>query len=191
VAPTYGWQIISGTANPATDFTPLAYVLPAYIQRTLRQRMRVSLTNPITTLAVLADMHAWLTETYGATFQFEYANNHLITQNAADIAFFTELTAAVQHGDLAVLPRARNIGQPGNYIVRKKTHWWLNQRAIDRYFYDRKAIAPNWSWLVKLLAQRGVLGGEEAVRNLPGILVDSSWCDQYLLPATDLARETG
>ena len=191
VAPTYGWQIISGTANPATDFTPLAYVLPAYIQRTLRQRMRVSLTNPVTTLAVLADMHAWLTETYGAAFQFEYANNHLITQNAADIAFFTELTTAVQHGDLAVLPRARNIGQPGNYIVRKKTHWWLNQRAIDRYFYDRKAIAPNWLWLVKLLAQRGVLGGEEAVRNLPGILVDSSWCDQYLLPATDLAREIG
>ena len=191
VAPTYGWQIITGAAAATTDFTPLAYILPAYIQRALRQRMRISLSNPITTLAALTDMHGWLLETYGDAFQLEYAQNHLITQNEADTAFFDELTKAVQTGALAVLPRARKVGQPGNYIVRKKTHWWLNQRAIDRYFYDQKAIAPNWLWLVKLLTRRGVFGGEEAVRNLPGILVDSSWCDQYLLPAADLARDIG
>jgi hypothetical protein len=191
VAPTYGWQIIDGTAASTTDFTPLAYILPAYIQRALRQRMRISLSNPVTALAVLTDMHGWLLETYGDAFQLEYAQHHLITQNEADTVFFAELTTAVQTGAIAVLPRARKVGQPGNYIVRKKTHWWLNQRAIDRYFYDRKAIAPNWLWLVKLLTRRGVFGGEEAVRNLPGILVDSSWCDQYLLPAADLARDIG
>lgn len=191
VAPMYGWHLISGCAAPDTDFTPLTYTLPAYIQRAMRQRMRISLTHQTTTLAVLADLYDWLSETYGAAFQLEYAQKRLTTQNEADIAFFTELTSAVQAGALAVLPRARKVGQPNNYIVRKKTHWWLNQRAINRYFYDRKALAPNWLWLVKLLARRGVFGGEEAVRNLPGILVDSSWCDQYLLPAADLARETG
>lgn len=191
VAPTYGWQTISGSAAPTTDFAPLMYVLPAYLQRALRQRMRISRAGASTAQAVLSDMHGWLLETYGDAFQLEYANNHLITQDEADTAFFTELTAAVQTGALAVLPRARRVGQPGNYIVRKKTHWWLNQRAIDRYFYDKKAIAPNWLWLVKLLTQRGVFGGEEAVRNLPGILVDNGWCDQYLLPSDDFAREIG
>jgi hypothetical protein len=191
VAPTYGWQIITGSADPKSDFSPLAYVLPAYIQRALRQRMRISLTNSLTALAVLEDMYNWLRETYDAAFQLEYARNHLITQNEADTAFFAELRAAVLGGALAVLPRPRKVGQPGNYIVRKKTHWWLNQHAIDRYFYDRKAIAPNWVWLVKLLTHREVFGGEEAVRNMPGILVDTDWCDQYLLPAADLARDTG
>lgn len=191
VAPMYDWQVISGSANTNTDFTPLTYILPAYIQRALRQRMRISLTDQSTTAAVLADMHTWLQETYGAAFQLDYARAHLITQNEADIAFFTELTTAVQTGALAVLPRPRKVGQPNNYIVRKKAHWWLNQRAVNRYFADKKALPPNWLWLVKLLTRRGVFGGEEAVRNLPGILVDSNWCDQYLLPAADLARETG
>ena len=191
IAPMYGWQIIDGYADPKTDFTPLAYILPGYIQRTMRQRMRISLTDPVTALAVLADLHDWLQETYGSAFQLNYARKQLTTQNEADLSFFAELTNAVQTGALAVLPRARKVGQPNNYIVRKKTHWWLNQRAVNRYFYDRKALAPNWLWLVKLLTRRGVFGGEEAVRNLPGILVDSSWCDQYLLPAADLARETG
>jgi hypothetical protein len=191
VAPMYDWQVISGSANTNTDFTPLTYILPAYIQRALRQRMRISLTDQSTTAAVLADMHTWLHETYGAAFQLDYARAHLITQNEADIAFFTELTTAVQTGALAVLPRPRKVGQPNNYIVRKKAHWWLNQRAVNRYFADKKALPPNWLWLVKLLTRRGVFGGEEAVRNLPGILVDSNWCDQYLLPAADLARETG
>jgi len=191
VATSYGWQVIHGSAAPDTDFGALAYVLPGYLQRALRQRMRISRTNPLTTLAVLTDMHAWLAETYGDAFQLEYATNHLTTPDAADTAFFAELTTAVQTGALAVLPRPRRADQPGNYLVRKTAHWWLNQRAIDRYFYDRKALAPNWLWLVKLLARRGVFGGEEAVRNLPGILVDSNWCDKYLLPAADLARDIG
>ena len=191
VAVSYGWQTIIGDADAARDFTPLTYVLPAYVQRTLRQRMRIGLSDPVTARAVLADLHAWLLETYGDAFQLEYATNYFVTQNTADTAFFTELTAAVNSGALAVLPRPRRVGQPGNYLVRKKTHWWLNQRAIERYFYDRKALAPNWLELVKLLTHRGVFGGEEAVRNLPGILVDSGWCDQYLLPDTNRARDIG
>lgn len=190
VATSYGWQTIVGQA-PAADFTPLAFVLPAYIQRALRQRMRISLAGQLTTVAVLSDLHAWLLETYGSAFQLECATGRLFTQNDADTAIFSELTTAVKSGALAVLPRPRRVGQPGNYLVRKKTNWWLNQRAVDRYFYDRKALAPNWLWLVKLLTRRGVFGGEEAVRNLPGILVDSSWCDTYLLPAADLARDIG
>lgn len=191
MAVSYGWQVIYAPAAETRDFYPLTYVLPAYIQRALRQRMRIGLSDSTAALAVLADLHAWLLETYGHAFQLDRATNYFVTPNTADIAFFTALQRALSSGALDVLPRPRRVGQPGNYLVRKKTNWWLNQRAIDRYFYDRKAIAPNWLEIVKLLARRGVFGGEEAVRNLPGILVDSDWCDQYLLPDINLARDIG
>ncbi|NBT75291.1 MAG: hypothetical protein EBT15_04850 [Betaproteobacteria bacterium] len=190
-APSYSWQVITGRFDANADYAPLRYVLPAYIQRALKNRMRLALAGAQTTAAVLADMHSWLHETYNATFQLAYAENRLITADKADIALFQELRTAVQDGKLDVLPQARKADQPTNYLLRKKDHWWLNQKAIDRYFYNGKALPPNWLHIVDLLTANNVFVGDEAVRNLPGILVSSAWCDQYLLPNLDLAREIG
>ena len=188
-APSYGWQLLGGRACASdTDFSVLRYVLPAYIQHVLKNRMRLGLTNLNTTTAVLTDIYSWLDEIYSATFQLDYAINHL---TAADIAFFGAVRAGIQAGKLDVLPQPRKSDQPSNYILRKKDHWWLNQRAIDRYFYISKALPPNWLMLVELLKNKNAFVGEELVRGMPGILVTTDVCDQYLLPDINAAREIG
>lgn len=191
VAPSYSWQVIRGAATEQTDVSALRYVLPAYIQHALKTRMGLSLIKPATTAAVLEDLHGWLARSYGKTFQFDYALRHLITRDTADIAFALELRNAITAGKLAVLPQPRKRKQPPNYLIRKKEVWWLNQRAIDRYFYSCKSLPPNWLMIIELLTKNGLFVGEEAVHNLPGILVTASWCDQYLLPVSNLAREIG
>jgi hypothetical protein len=153
--------------------------------------MRLSLSGADTTLAVLRDLHNWLNATYNTTFQLDYAENKLFTADKADVALFLELRNAVQTGKIDVLPKPRRADQQTNYFVRKKDSWWLNQRAIERYFYGGKALPPNWLHVVQLLTANGVFEGDEAVRNLPGILVNTAWCDQYLLPDFDVARGIG
>lgn len=193
VAPSYGWQIINGRA-PAinTDFSPLRYVLPAYIQRALQNRMNIAVQNKNTARAVLADLHIWLQETYENSFQLDYALNQFVTENDAHTALFSELNNGICAGRLAVLPHPRGRKQPINYLVRKKEHWWLNQKAIDRYFYTCKTIAPNWLLITELITKIGAFLGEELVRDLPGLLISTQWGDRYLLHDTNNeARETG
>ena len=187
----YGWQLITGTAPSVTDFSAFRYVLPSYMQHVLRNRMSIAVKDKNTARAVLADVHDWLQKTYETAFQLGCANNHLLTQAQAHTALMQELNTAIQAGKLDILPRPRRRDQPGNYLLRRKEHWWLNQRAIDRYFYSCKTVAPNWLAVIDLMTFTGVYAGEELIHNMPGILIDAQWCDSFWTADTHNARETG
>ena len=191
IAPSYNWQVISGQP-PAlnTDFSVLKYVLPAYIQRLMQRRMSVAVSRPNAALAILADLHEWQQEIYGASFQLNYATNHLLTEAQAHTALLGELREAVLCGKLSVLPRPRNKNQTNDYLVRKKDGWWLNQRAIDRYFYSNKTVVPNWLLIKELLIQSGAFIAEELICGIPGITINAKLGDHFLLN-NDEARETG
>jgi hypothetical protein len=102
-----------------------------------------------------------------------------------------ELQRGVTLGQLAVVPHPRKHRQPVNYLVRKKEHWWLNQRGIDRYFYIGKTVTPNWLLIIELMSNDGVFIAEELVRNMPGLIINTQWGDKYLLTSTNEAREIG
>ena len=179
-APGYGWNVIQGEAPaPATDFSALRHVLPAYIQRALQNRMRLATTGRSLMAAVLLDLYRWLDEVYGKTFNYEYAAGQLLTPAHAHNALMCEINNGIQAGKLDILPRPRRKDQPYNYILRQKDNCWLNRKAIDRYFYNGKSVGPNWLALVDLLTNAGVFAGEELVQDMPGILVDEKWCRQF------------
>jgi hypothetical protein len=191
-APGYGWCVINGEAPaPTTDFSALQHVLPAYIQRALRNRMRLATTGQSLQAAVLSDLHKWLDETYGKTFNYAYAASQLLTPDDAHKALLQEINRGVQAGKLDVLPRPRHKDQPCNYILRQKENYWLNRKAIDRYFYNGKSVIPNWLALVDLLANAGVFAGEEVIQGIPGILVNEKWCSQFWTDEHNSARDIG
>lgn len=180
IAPGYGWQSIVGTPPSLdTDFSPLQYVLPSYIQRLLKMRMGFAAQNKQMTLGILQDLHTWLQETYDATFHLPQALNQLTTPAAAHKALLRELNRAVQADKLVVIPRPRRRDQPKNYLLRQKEHWWLNRRAIEHYFAGCKTIPPNWLAIIDLMVAEGVYAGDETIQTLPGILVAARWCDQF------------
>lgn len=192
VAPGYGWHVIaSEPPPPATDFTALQHALPAYIQRALRNRMRLATTGRPLVRAILADVHQWLAETYGATFNLVYAQNQLITAAEAHEALLREINCAVQAGKIDILPRPRRKDQPYNYILRQKNHYWLNRKAIDRYFYTEKSVIPNWPGITDLLTTAGVFCGEEIINRMPGVLVAEKWCQQFWVDDIQPVREIG
>jgi hypothetical protein len=180
VGPGYGWQHINGDA-PAqdTDFSPLQYVLPGYIQRLLKMRMSFAAQNKHLTTGILQDLHKWLQETYDSTFHLPQALNQLTTPADAHKAFMREINRAIQADKIAVIPRPRRRDQSSNYLLRRQDHWWLNRRAIDNYFAACKNIPPNWLAIIDLMVADGVYAGEETIHHLPGILVAAPWCDQF------------
>jgi len=193
IAPGYGWLTISGTAPPpATDVSALKHILPNYLQRTLKNRMTIAAHANNLFNAVLADVQMWLTDTYGSSFSFEYARQNLFGADTAHVALMLELRAAVAAGKIAVLPRPRRKDQPSNYVLRWRENYWLNKRAIDRYFSDSKVSPPNWIKITELLSSVGVFAGEERIHSMLGVLVSTSWADQYLLmPDTEQRTATG
>jgi hypothetical protein len=191
-APGYGWCVIDGEPPvPTTDFSALQHVLPAYIQRALRNRMRLATTGQSLHAAVLSDLHKWLDETYGKTFNYAYAARQLLTPDDAHKALLQEINHGVQAGKLDVLPRPRHKDQPCNYILRQKENYWLNRKAVDRYFYNGKSVAPNWLGIIDLLANAGVFAGEEIIQGIPGILVNEKWCSQFWTDEHNSARDIG
>lgn len=179
-AASYGWQGIVGTPPPIdTDFSVLQYVLPAYIQRALKTRMTLSSQHKNLTLGVLHDLHSWLHTTYNDSFNLSQVLRCFTPPDAAHEAIMRELNTAIQAGKIDVLPRPRRKDQPGNYILRRKMHWWLNQRALDNYLHSCKNIQPNWLTIVDCLKAANVLAGDEFVHNMPGLLINSEWCDQF------------
>jgi hypothetical protein len=186
VAPSYGWSTISG--NPPdddTDFSVFQYVLPAYIQHVLKTRLGILPGQDLTTV-VLRDVHQWLQNTQGATFNILRSQNTLFTPSAAHTALAVELDAAVQEGGLDVLPRPRRNDQPKNYLLRQKTTWWFNKRGIDNYFKLNRSVPPNWLEIVNLLTENGAFAGEQAIQNMPGFLVTNAWCDNLIELRTQL-----
>lgn len=190
-ATSYGWQGIVGTP-PAidTDFSVLRYVLPAYIQRALKMRMTLATQHKNLTISVLHDLHGWLQATYNDSFNLAQVLRSFTPPEAAHEALMRALTTAIQAGKIDVLPRPRRKDQPGNYVLQRKTHLWLNQRALDNYLHSCKNIQPNWLTIVDCLKADNVLAGDEFVHNMPGLLINSEWCDQFW-DDTDSARVTG
>ena len=180
VSSGYGWHSIAGDGPPPdTDFSALQYVLPSYIQRLLKMRMGFAAQNKYLPTGILQDLHGWLQETYDATFHLPQALNQLTTPADAHKALMRELNRAIQADKIAVIPRPRRKDQPSNYLLRRREHWWLNRRAIDNYFSNCKTIPPNWLAIIDLMIADGVYAGDETIHKMPGILVDSQWCDQF------------
>lgn len=178
----YGWQEIAGEHFPplSTNFSGFCHLLPMYIQHSLRSRMRLSLPNTDLTENVLTDLHQWLQELYGQTFNLQHAKTQLILPNQAHDALFREINTAILEGSISVIPRPRRVDQPSNYILRRKETWWINRKAVDNLCYRSKNIVPNWLKIIDLLVAAGVFVEEEFIHKMPGIVVRGKWCDQFL-----------
>lgn len=180
LAPGYGWQVLRGDVpTEELDLTSLQYVLPTYIQSLLTRRMTPLVGDTNMTAAVLTDLAAWLKDIYSATFNLPCALNRLVTPAHTHELLMAAVNLGLLAGKLDILPRPRRKDQAKNFILRSKTHWWLNQRAIERYCIATGAISPNWLAVTERLETAGVLRGENTVHNLPGLLVDREWADQF------------
>lgn len=180
VATGYGWQFLRGTPpEAAPDLSALRYVLPSYIQHCLRQRMQLVTLHENLTAAVLTDLAAWLKDIYGTTFNLACALNRLMTPARAHEALMEVVNLGIIAGSLDVIPRPRKKDQPPNYLLRNKQHWWLNQKAIDRYCVSAGGVAPNWLAVTQLLEQTGAYRGTAAVHHMTGLLVDKDFCDRF------------
>lgn len=192
---SYGWQVIKSPPNdhrPGDPQPALAYVLPTYIRRIIKQRAQKMTNSDNLSKFVLDDLHTWLAETYGKTFNIGYSANLLLQPDAAHIALLEELNKAFATGCIDLLPVPRGRKQANNYVVRRADYWWINRRAVDRYFYNRQSIAPNWLGILNLFEHHNICGGEEVIHNMRGILVKTDWCDQFYTPPTRRAdKETG
>ena len=177
---SYGWTAIATdtTFSKISDYSALRYVVPAYIQRTLRQRMSIQTGNAPLILNVLRDLHKWLTDVYGDTFNLAAAEQFILPPNMAHITLMREINAALNAEKIDILPRPRFAGQRPNYIVRGKQHWWLSKKAVNKYL-TTAGIVPNWNALINCFTQQGVFCGEEIIHNNAGLLIDKAWCDTF------------
>lgn len=192
LAPGYGWQWIRGKPpEQMPDFSALRYVLPSYIQSTLERRVALVTRGNSLTTAVLEDLASWLKDIYGATFNLACATNRLFTPDRAHEALMEVINLGIVSGKLDVLPRPRRKDQAGNYLLRNKKHWWLNQRAIERYCVAVGGIAPHWTAIAETLRREGLLFDEQVVHHMPGLLVNKEWCDQFWSDYTHDARKFG
>ena len=193
VAISYGWQSINGSpTRPAVDVSPLRAILPTYVQRILRNRMSMFATPGNLNDIILGDLHNWLLETYGTAFNLPHARSIVQYGEHAHTALMAEINDAILAGKIDVLPHPRTSKQNKNYVLQKKDYWWLNRRAVDRYFYSGRNVGPNWLAVIELLQKDGVYGGEEVIHNMPGVLVQSDWCEGfYTTPNTLPEKEIG
>jgi hypothetical protein len=177
---SYDWAALAPIAIPAptTDYSPLRFIVPAYIQHTLRNRAGLAPRNKSLITAVLHDLHAWLESAYNASFNLPAAERILRTPDQAHAALMVELNKAIITEKIAILPRARYKTQDENYFIRDKTTWWLNRKIIDKHFLDT-GIVPNWNALLHCFTKDGLFRGETSVHSMPGVLVDKDWCDSF------------
>lgn len=181
LAAGYGWQVLRGTVPEGPqDFSALRYVLPSYLQRLLERRMTPILGGSNLVAAILTDLEGWLKDIYSTTFNLPCALSRLAAGDKAHELFMAAVDLALSTGKLDILPRPRRKDQAKNFLLRNKTYWWLNQRAIERYcIATGGGTIPNWSALAEQLEQAGVLRGENTVHNMPGLLVDREWADRF------------
>jgi hypothetical protein len=190
---SYDWTALVPVVMPdiKADYEPMRFIVAAYIQHVLRNRLTVPTTDSNLILAVLQDLHKWLENAYGGTFNYAAAENTLITPNKAHIVLMHELNNAINAEEITVLPRPRQRMQASNYVLRTKAHWWLNQKAVDKYF-KAFSVVPNWNALLNCFTQEGVFCGEETVHNMPGLLIERDWCDTFWSEYSDTtAKDVG
>lgn len=192
VALGYGWQSISAARlGTPPDVGDLRAIVPAYVQRLLQMRMSIFGVAGNLNAIILEDLHGWLTETYGTAFNLPHVRSLMRYENDAHTALMTEINNAILAGKLAVLPQPRTGKQSGDYLLCKKDRWWLNRRAIDRYFYSSRCVSPNWLAVIGLLQKDGVYIGEEVIHNMPGVLVHASWFERFYTTPDSLHKEIG
>lgn len=187
---SYGWYAIHSPAPAAPlDYASLAHIVPAYIAHVMRTRFTLA-TSACLAVNVLQDLHKWLTENYGNTFNLECALGKLRTPNNAAEAIVAAVARGIDDGELDLIPRPRRKDQKNNYLLCGKNTWWFNKKAVDRYFYNKTGLTLNWLSIIELLASQKVFYGEETINDtLTGVLIDRNWCEQFLTP--QCAKETG
>lgn len=177
-AASFGWHCIAPNAKlpSAFDGTSLRFIVPAYIQHVLRDRI---ITQPGVSFAqiVVGDLHKWLNTVYGQTFNLDAASRLIVRPAAAHLLLMHDVNTAINNGELALLPHPRQTNQKTDFIIRNKQHWWINKKAVTVYLHNKTGIAPNWAALLNCFVQQGVFSGEKTINNLPGFLLDKSWCD--------------
>ena len=190
----YGWQTISDNDLPpiTANFSCFCQILPMYVQHCLRNRMRISVPNSDFAENILTDLHDWVKNLCGQTFNINRTRQRILLPAEADTALFKELGAAVAAKKIDVIPRPRRPDQPDNYILCRKQTWWINKKAIDGLCRRSKNVVPNWLQIVDLLASRGAFVEEEFVHKMPGIVITKNWGDQFLTTgATSAQKEVG
>ena len=177
---SYGWlTITSNTATrPRSDYSTLSYIVPAYIQRVLKQRLSLHDTKINLVLSVLNDVHKWLDNIYGKTFNIAAALQIILPAEKAHVMLMREINNAITAERIAVLPRPRFQRQNPDYLIRDKNAWWLNKKAIDKYLKSA-GVVPDWNALINCFTQQGVFIGETVIQNMSGLLIDKSWCDAF------------
>lgn len=190
-ARSYGWLNLQGSAPTVCRHDVLQYVLPAYIQAALADRTNRFSDALAWPHAVLTHLHQWLQNIYGQTFNLAHAKTQIATADTAHEALLRELIAAVQAGEIDLLPQPRNSKQPKNYLLRQKDTWWLNRRAVNRYFLNKCGLAPNWFGIIDLLQQNNVYHGLKNIYDMPGIDVSAAWVDALCTEKERSVKETG
>ena len=180
IALSYGWQVIIGDI-PAygANYSAIPYVVAGYLQKAIKQRIGFVGPKRHLTAGILADLHKWLAETYGNTFNLACAEKRLLLPGQEHIALMTELNRAINAQELDIIPRPRQKNQPQNYIIRDGDSWWLNRKAIDRYFNSVSGPSPNWNSLADCFARDGVLRSEKMLHYNSWLLIDRNWCDKF------------
>jgi hypothetical protein len=177
---SYGWTALSPITPviAVADCSALRFIVPAYIQRALRQRMSMQAGSAPLILKTLRDLHKWLGDTYVSSFNIAAAEQIVLTPDKAHIGLMREINNAIGDEKIDILPRPRLVGQKANYIVRGKQHWWIGKKAVDKYL-SLAGIVPNWNALINCFTQQGVFRGEDLIHNNAGLLLDRSWCDTF------------
>jgi hypothetical protein len=177
---TYDWLAICplDVSTRPRDYSALRFIAPGYIQNILQKRITSAPASVPLVMHVLDDLHGWLDETYGSTFNLSAAKQCIMQPAQAHIALMRVLNQAINEGKIDVLPRPRHKTQLKNYVVRGKKHWWLNKQAFDQYF-GRAGIVANWNALLNCFTQEGVFLGEETIHGMYGLLIERKWCDNF------------
>jgi hypothetical protein len=177
---TYDWLGLCPleVSTRPRDYSALRFIGSAYIQSVLQKRTTSAPSGIPLVFHVLDDLHVWLDETYGSTFNLSAAKQCIMQPAQAHIALMRVLNQAINEGKIDVLPRPRHKTQLKNYVVRGKKHWWLNKQAFDQYF-GRAGIVANWNALLNCFTQEGVFLGEETIHGMYGLLIERKWCDNF------------
>ena len=179
-ATTYGWNALHATNEfqPA-DLSFLPYLLPAYVQHVLRKRMTLA-TRSNFMRAVLQDLHVWLQDNYGATFNISSAENNLWTPENAVELIMSFVADGIQNGEIDVLPRPRKKDQPPNYVLKNDKYWWINEHFLTRKFTEACGLAPNWVFVRNTLDTKRVFLGQNTIHNMTGFNVNPEWATSFV-----------
>lgn len=178
-ATTYGWNALHYLDRiPPISLDFLPYVLPTYIQHVLRKRMTLAAGTNFT-LAVLRDLHTWLYETYGATFNCDSAENNVWTPARAPELIMSFIAELIQNGEIDVLPRPRKKDQPQNYVLKNDKYWWINEHFLTRKFTEKCGLSPNWLFVQNTLDTMRLFLGQNTVQHMVGFNVNAEWANSF------------